>query len=320
MTNIFTMVCRHLAVQENGNKKSKQTTVGYTLIDSRYQLHYESAESLANKIAKKEIEVANLAVENGAIVSTNGDINKYTSTNVVDGLVIGQSKAVILNRIEKNNKLEGYMVFMPNARVAKLNVAEAAKLASNGLVCNGKIRHTEQGDIVSAIGGNYPLMQIKLEEAPAGELKVELVFFSAPIKSGKTTKYGGALISSTSALTTNKLMDKLTADNQKVITEYKRVTNNADTDGLVVIRKNANSLYGVFSLETLKGLKEKSISNNTKLIVSVIDFDDVDADGNPNESAVQITNSNVEVFINNSDRALAAAKKYAEEIKSKFLA
>ena len=180
---INTMVCRQVIVEDS----KKESTIGFTLIDDKYQLHYEEKRALARKIANKEIIITNLSVDaKGEITYTNGAKNRYTVVEAKSGKIIGSPKAVILSRIEKNEKLDGYMVFLPNGKVSKLSVAEASSLAVKGLVSNGKIRHTDNGDTVSSISGNYPLMQTKIEEAPTGELTVEIVFFSAPIKEGKT--------------------------------------------------------------------------------------------------------------------------------------
>ena len=69
------------------------------------------------------------------------------------------------------------------------------------LISNGKIKHTAEGDIVSAIGGTYPLRVIEISKAPKGELSIDVLYFGTAVDA--PAEYFGAIISCTSATEIN---------------------------------------------------------------------------------------------------------------------
>ena len=163
----FTMITRH--------GSSKDAVSAYTLISSDYQTVTMPVKELAAAINSKKIAVTNLGLSAKGLVSTNGALDKYTLINSQTNQVEGIARAVILDRVEQNGKLVGYTVFTQNGTLAEVNIADAAALASKGLISNGKIRHTQDGDIVSAIGGTYPLRTISFSEAPKGEITTDIL-------------------------------------------------------------------------------------------------------------------------------------------------
>ena len=301
----FTMITRH------GVEKGQATH--YTLINEAYQTVTVSAADVANFLANKTHNIYNLALgEGGKIVSTNGALDKYTFINNANNQVVGTARAVILDRVEHGDKLIGYTVFTQNAQIREMSVAEAATLASKNLISNGKIRHTKDGDIVSAIGGNFPLRTIKIEQAPRGELKVTLMFFTEAF-GAKHTTYVGAIISNNSAVDMNKISEKLTEDNAKVKAKVAAISGNKDTASLNIQRFGANGLYGVFSLEVIEKLigKAKVSYNNNRVLVTAMDHK-ADAE----ETVLVIGTDNKEITVNNkgTDAGLAKAKALADKV------
>lgn len=305
----LTMITRH------GVTKDKVDA--YTLISENYQTITVPALQLAEMLKAGKAHVNNMAVEAKGLVSTNGALDKYTFINSVTNQVEGVARAVILNRIEKGGKLVGYTVFTQNGQIREMNVVDATALASKNLISNGKIRHTAEGDIVSSIGGNYPLRAITMDKAPQGEIKVEIMYCAASVSKEGVAKYAGAIISCTSAVVMSKLTDKLVTNNANIRAKVAKISNNKDTVSLAIQRIGANSSYSVISLDDLTAIIGKAKATNVKdnkLIISVIDYGSEDN----LESVVTLAGGKVTVNCEGSDKGLKAAKAYAEEINGLY--
>lgn len=304
----FTMITRH------GVEKGQ--TTHYTLINEAYQTVTLPAAEVANILASKAHVIHNLALGDGnKIISTNGAIDKYTFINNATNQVVGTARAVILDRVEQGDKLIGYTVFTQNGQIREMSVAEASALASKNLVSNGKIRHTKDGDTVSAIGGTYPLRTIKIEQAPKGELKID-VLFCAEALGTKSINYVGAIVCNDSAVAMNKITEILTADNAKVKAQVAAISGNKDTASLSIKRFGANGIYGVFSFEAIEKLFTKTNKityANNKVIVSVINYKE---DAEETVLMVGVKNKEVAVGQKGTEEGLNKAKALAD----KFLA
>lgn len=263
----LTMITRH------GETKSNVTA--YTLINEKYQTVVMPTADLVRAISTGKVTVTNLAVSPKGLVSTNGALDKYTFINAQTNMVEGIARAVILDRVEQDGKLLGYTVFTQNGQIRKLGVTDAAALASKGLIANGKIRHTAEGDTVSAIGGTYPLTVIALEKAPKGKVNIDIMFCCANINDKSSIKYAGAIISGDSAVTMSKINDKLAENNAKVRASVAKVSGKKETESIALKRYGACNIYGVFSLDELAKLAEKATAvkcNGNIILLSVIDY------------------------------------------------
>ena len=291
-------------------------TTAYTLISSDYQTVTMPVRDLINAINSKQLAVTNLAVDGAkGIVSTNGALDKYTLINSQTNQVEGTARAVILDRVEKNDKLIGYTVFTQAGTIAELNINDAAALANKGLISNGKVRHTAEGDIVSAIGGTYPLRSIKIEEAPKGEITVDVLYFGKVV--GVPTEYFGAIIACTSATEMSKLADVLNKSNAKVISDVAKVAGQSVRDSLAITRMGTNSLYGVFEKTVLDKLITRAALNNKlgKITVSAIKYTDGDAD----EATVTLdTNWKMVGSKYEGSRAEQTVKEYTKKIVNDY--
>lgn len=254
--------------------KSKDNISAYTLISSDYQTVTMSVADLVKEIKSGKIKVNNLSVEGSNIVSTNGALDKYTFINTDTGMVEGVAHAVILNRAENKGKLIGYTVFTNTGSLAELSVAETVALAKNKLISNGKIRHTEDGDIVSAIGGNFVIRDCTVKEAPKGKITTQVLFFGKVV--GMPSEYFGAIISCTSAAEMSRLATILHQSNANVIAEAVKFGGQDVRNQLKIQRMGTNSLYGAFELPVLEKLikAQAKVENKLKSIaVSVIKYD-----------------------------------------------
>lgn len=303
-----TMVTRHGV--------SKDNISGYTLITADYQLVSKSAKELQSLIAQNKIKVTNLDVSKKGLVSTNGALDKYTFINSQTNQVEGTPRAVILNRVEKGGKLVGYTVFTQNGTLAELNTADAVVLATKGLISNGKIRHTADGDIVSSIGGNYPLRTIEVEKAPKGQITVDLMYFGTVVDTQE--EYFGAIISSTSAAEISKLAEILNKSNAKVIAGVSKVAGQSVREVLGIKRMGATSLYGVFEttvLEKLIGAKATLKNDLGKITVSAVKY----TDGETDEATVTL-DKNWDLKKKDTDNSKAASrvKEYTMKVVKTF--
>lgn len=304
----FTMITRH--------GSSKDAISAYTLISSEYQTVTMSVKDLSTAISSKKIAVTNLDLSKKGLVSTNGALDKYTLINSQTNQVEGVARAVILDRVEQNGKLVGYTVFTQNGTLAEVNIADAAALASKGLISNGKIRHTQDGDIVSAIGGTYPLRTISFSEAPKGEITTDILYFGTVV--GVPTEYFGAIVSCTSATEMSQIIHMLSTSNASVINEVSKVTGQSVRESLAIKRMGANSLYGVFSIASLKKLLKANSKLRNQLgsiTVSAIKYTDGEAD----EATVKL-DSKWKVTGNDAagSEATAAVKNYTKKIVTEF--
>lgn len=304
----FTMITRH--------GSSKDAISAYTLISPDYQTVTMSVKDLSAAISSKKIAVTNLDLSKKGLVSTNGALDKYTLINSQTNQVEGVARAVILDRVEQNGKLVGYTVFTQNGTLAEVNIADAAALASKGLISNGKIRHTQDGDIVSAIGGTYPLRTISFSEAPKGEITTDILYFGTVV--GVPTEYFGAIVSCTSATEMSQIIHMLSTSNASVINEVSKVAGQSVRESLAIKRMGANSLYGVFSIASLKKLLKANSKLRNQLgsiTVSAIKYTDGEAD----EATVKL-DSKWKVTGNDAagSEATTAVKNYTKKIVTEF--
>ena len=304
----LTMITRHGV--------SKDNIGSYTLITPDYQTIVMSAKDLAGAISSKKIAVTNLTVGPKGIESTNGALDKYTFINTATNQVEGTTRAVILDRVEQGGKLLGYTVFTQAGTIAELNVADAAALAEKKLISNGKIKHTAEGDIVSAIGGTYPLRVIEISKAPKGELSIDVLYFGTAVDA--SAEYFGAIISCTSATEMSKLVDILSKSNAKVVGTIAKVAGQSVRESLAIKRMGANSLYGVFETSVLEKLIKANavLKNNIGAItVSAVKYSGGDTD----EATIKLSKDwkIVNTDIEGSDAA-DKVKAYTKKIMTAF--
>ena len=310
----FTMVAKH--------GMSKDNITGFTLISPDYQTIRVSSAELGKALAQNKIVVNNLAFANGAWKSTNGALDNYMLINDATNMIEGTPKAVILDRVEQNNKLLGYTVFTQTGTIVNMSVADAVLLANNKMLSNGKIRHTESGDIVSAIGGNYPLRELrKIEDAPKGETTIDLMFFGQSLISGGEVAYFGAIVSCSSATEMTKLTEQLSHSNASVISTVVQDAGQNVRKSLAIQRMGVNSLYGVFKVGDIKALigsgAKVNIKGNT-ILVSSLKYKKDGSGQSEDEATIKLDKSGKVVSQDKADDNTlnVAVEKYAQKIAS----
>ena len=271
----FTMVAR------SGDAKNGANMMNYTLIGSDLSVKVMRGDKLAAAIADEKIKVTNLAVSVKGLVSTNGAMNKYTTIGP-DGNLVGTARSVILNRVEKGGKLHSYIIFNANGVVSEIDVPHAAVLAQKGLIANGKIRHTEDGDIVSSINGTYPLVE-KVESKEKEKITTDVILYGSAIKGtgkGSTCKYVGIIINSNKANTISKLYPKLVKESENLKKKLAETFGYTEDElkGFAIKQSPGAGIYGVYPFATAVKLMTlgKTKYNSGKIVIGCKDCGDSD--------------------------------------------
>lgn len=290
--------------------KSNKEVSAYTLINENYETKTIKVSALTKILASDKGGVTNLALKDGKIVSTNGALDNYTliDTDEQPGNAIKSTpRAVILNRAEQNGKLIGYTVYMTNGAIAELNVAQAVELVNKKLVANGKIKHTQSGDIVSSIGGEYPLRVIKVAEAPKAEIVCKPMLFNKI----SDIECFGIIVKSTSAVQMTAINKVLEAANKSLVAKIEKA--GLEKEAFENQRVSATGVYAVIEEKEAAKIFGKTKVDFGGMVVSVID--------KSGEEVVVSVNSDKTVgkALTKSDEAkVNAVKKVAEKVVKLF--
>lgn len=247
-------------VMRCGNVKAAPEAMIYTLIGEDYSFSRMSGADVAKAITSGQVEVTNMGVEGGKLVSTNGALNKYTLIDETGSMAV-PPKAVILDRVEDKVKgLLGYTVYMPNGTLQEMSVANAVTLAQSGNIANGKIRHTQTGDIVASIGGMYPLRVIKVADVKDESITVDILFFSSALSGeGKAVRYAGMLVNGKNAAAISKVHDRLKKSNSELINELVKISNDDSLKNTLGIKVTGTAgFYGVYDLQSVWSMIDKA--------------------------------------------------------------
>ena len=290
--------------------KSNKEVSAYTLINENYETKTVKVSALAKILATDKSGVTNLALKDGKIVSTNGALDNYTliDTDEQPGNAIKNTpRAVILNRAEQNGKLIGYTVYMTNGAIAELSVAQAVELVNKKLVANGKIKHTQSGDIVSSIGGEYPLRVIKVAEAPKAEIVCKPMLFNKV----SNIECFGIVVKSTSAVQMTAINKVLEAANKSLVAKIEKA--GLEKEAYENQRVSATGVYAVIEEKEAAKIFGKTRVDFGGMVVSVID--------KSGEEIVVSVNSDKTIgkVLTKSDEAkVNAVKKVAEKVVTLF--
>lgn len=303
-------------VMRCGAKGIPTNKVAYTLIDEDYSFVRLSGEELGNAIVGKKFIVTNMGVSSKGLVATNGAMDKYTMIDPTTNTLVGKASPVVLNRAEENGKLIGYVIFNTDGVLQTINVKQAVAIHGVTPFANGKIRHTNDGDIIQSIEGNYPIRVIEVAKAPVKELKLDLVFMGATANDTKKVKYVGVYVNCANAAMLAKLHGRLVGDNKSLIDIVYGISGDKKVyESLAVKRTTTAGFYAVIPFEALSKLikaANNKITNNIGLVlVSCIKYED----GEGIESRVTLNNDLKPVgTIKGTQNGDTIVKKYTEEI------
>lgn len=294
----------------------------YVFISDTYAVVTLSTREVVDAINNKKAVFNNVGISDKGIVSTNGAITNYTLFNPETNEVIGESKAVVIDRVEREGKLVGYTIFNKNGILQEVTVDQAVQIEKKSVgFANGKIRHTNSGDIISSIAGNFNLKTLSsVKTEPA--LNLTVVFFGSAIKSKPEAalKYVGLIVECDNAAALSKVYGMIEKDNSDLRNSMNTLANNSkESDHFKLIRTNKAGVYGVLSFKAFESLLEKankefrSVSGTLTIACTDLDLYDDDDDGV--ESSITLDSSNKPVrSTKGSNRSNAALKSYTDEV------
>jgi len=297
----LTMVARY-----GDNDKN---VVAYLIVSGDYRAKMVKSGELARMISANPAAFTNLELDaNGKIKSSNGDMNNYVLVHPATNQLLTKPRNVILSRIEKNGKLTGYTIYTSDFNIAEINVKQAAELANNKLIANGKIRHTDDGDIVSSIKGNYPLVEVRVQEAEKKDSKTKLtvdvmLIGHAVLQEEKSLKdlkrYFCATVKCESIARMSKIAQGLRADSYSLIQHLKKYGGERVAESLALKKLPDGSVYGAYNLEMLKELKsagaEISMGIKEKGNAAIFSLIKYDKEGGNLENTIIVDGNTMEV-------------------------
>lgn len=306
-------------VMRCGDIKAPAEAMHYTLIGDDYSFERMSGAELVKAITGKKVEVTNLGVTEKGLVSTNGAMKNYTLVDPT-GALASEPRAVILNRVESEKGLLGYTMYNTSGVLQEINVAQAADLARAGMIANGKIRHTQQGDIVASISGMYPLRTIKMVDATGKDntISIDIMFIGSAIAGKYNTKYAGVVINGKNAASVTKLYDTLVKANGKLIEKVLEISGTDESGSLGIKRTGTAGFYGVYPINTVFELVEKA-GNKISLPMGKLMIACTDYDSNKEEATIVITpDMKPAGHQEGTPKANKALKEYTEKILNKL--
>lgn len=238
--------------------ESNKKPVRFTVMDSHYQMAEMSVQQVVEALRSGSAQFTNLAEgANGTVVSSNGAINKYPTFDGDNAVMTNRPSAVVLNRIEIDNKLAGYTMFMPDGTVSKVRVADAVALYSSCGIANGKVRHTAGGDIISSINGEYPIMEVEVDKAEASPVTMKVVYISEIIAGGRhAASYAGVVLASKSANKVASIVKSLEAGQKHIAEVNRKACGDGMASAIKTIRMSAASYFVVVDMKSMKTLLE----------------------------------------------------------------
>lgn len=327
---MYTMVARHGGQITDKTKSDKNNIVGYTLISSDYQTKTVSTADVINALKNNSLHITNLGINpKGQIVSTNGAMEKYTLVNA-EGQIVGKPCGVILDRVNSGDKLCGYTIFLPNGNIAEVTLKDALTLLDQKMIANGKVRHTQSGDIISSINGNYPLRQITIEKAATtGKIKADIIYFGESVvkdtsaNKSEKIRYIGAIISCTSAAMMTQLYDKLSKISAVTLCKATKSIGNSVREQLAMKRIGVNSIYASFDEKELMAMLQSKkdvdfhFMGGKEIMVSSLLYEDKEFVDEGREYITkdwQVTSK----VTGDTAESQSNVKKYAKELCSKY--
>lgn len=270
------MIAQRLTMVQLIKNKEGGTITHYVCISGDYKIVKLSAVELAETLKAGQVIVTNLAFEKGEIASTNGALSNYPTYSADKG-TMGKS-TVIIDRVETKGVLTGYTVYSANFGVATLTVAETVSIYSTCGIANGKVRHTQQGDTISAIGGTYPLREIELPKVSTSGLPTQVIFIGEAIKGNSSIKYGGVMVGGQSAMALAELRKKIEINCKDLIKQVKALSGVDVSKSFSIVTTGDAGFYGVFPYDIVlrltdsKFIKGESLVGSDSVMLSVVDY------------------------------------------------
>lgn len=145
-------------------KNEADEAVAYRVLDiEKRACKAVSKEAVLRASMQNPKAFMNVAVEGKELVGTNGSLSRYAVVSMKNELVSKSAPVVVLARLGN----EGFVLSDYAGNMTKIKSDEAVGYATKFSIANGKIVERDGKKLISAINGEYPLIEKKKVETAA---------------------------------------------------------------------------------------------------------------------------------------------------------
>lgn len=145
-------------------KNEADEAVAYRVLDiEKRACKAVSKEAVLRASMQNPKAFMNVAVEGKELVGTNGSLSRYAVVSMKNELVSKSAPVVVLARLGN----EGFVLSDYAGNMTKIKSDEAVGYATKFGIANGKIVERDGKKLISAISGEYPLIEKKKVETAA---------------------------------------------------------------------------------------------------------------------------------------------------------
>ena len=152
-------------LSNNGTESKDGDVIAYRIIDADKptdinNISLDSIEKVLSNPKTSNI-IANAAYVNGEVVGTNGQLSRYADIDYNGSLLNSEkSPLVIINKLGD----AGYTVCDYKGVIKRFKTSDVVEYARKFGIANGKVVNQDGTEIISAITGNYEVIEIKQRE------------------------------------------------------------------------------------------------------------------------------------------------------------
>ena len=145
-------------------KNEADEAVAYRVLDiEKRACKAVSKEAVLRASLQNPKAFMNVAAEDKELVGTNGSLSRYAVVSMKNELVSKRAPVVVLARLGN----EGFVLSDYAGNMTKIKSDEAVGYATKFGIANGKIVERDGKKLISAINGEYPLIEKKKVETAA---------------------------------------------------------------------------------------------------------------------------------------------------------
>lgn len=145
-------------------KNEADEAVAYRVLDiEKRACKAVSKEAVLRASLQNPKAFMNVAAEDKELVGTNGSLSRYAVVSMKNELVSKSAPVVVLARLGS----EGFVLSDYAGNMTKIKSDEAVGYATKFGIANGKIVERDGKKLISAISGEYPLIEKKKVETAA---------------------------------------------------------------------------------------------------------------------------------------------------------
>lgn len=145
-------------------KNEADEAVAYRVLDiEKRDCKAVSKEAVLRASMQNPKAFMNVAAEGKELVGTNGSLSRYAVVSMKNELVSKSAPVVVLARLGN----EGFVLSDYAGNMTKIKSDEAVGYATKFGIANGKIVERDGKKLISAINGEYPLIEKKKVETAA---------------------------------------------------------------------------------------------------------------------------------------------------------